>query len=230
MVIPLLNDAEALASLLAQLDGADCELIVADGGSTDSGVAIARAAGAVLVRASRGRGYQLAAGTAASQGRYLWLLHADTRLDAPVCKYLTAIRGGGAGDRAGVCNGGDGTCWGRFDIRLNGNGLWLRLIGRLMNWRSRQTGICTGDHGVFVGRRLLERAGGVPLQPLMEDIELSKRLKAFCPPRSVGLVLATSARRWQEHGILPTILNMWWLRFRYWAGADPRQLARDYYG
>jgi hypothetical protein len=98
-----------------------------------------------------------------------------------------------------------------------------------MNWRSRATGICTGDQGIFVARALLQQVGGIPRQSLMEDVELSKRLKAVGRPRAERPLLVASARRWRARGLWRTILSMWRFRLRYWAGADPEQLAREYY-
>ena len=98
-----------------------------------------------------------------------------------------------------------------------------------MSWRSAFTGICTGDQGMFVRRTLLDLVGGVPDQALMEDIELSKRLRRFGRPERLRPPLVTSARRWREHGLLSTIVLMWELRARYFFGEDPDVLAERYY-
>lgn len=216
MVIPVLDDAAALAALLAELGDAPDEILVVDGGSRDDSRAVAAAAGARVLRSPPGRGRQLAEGARGARGDILWLLHADSRLLAPAECYLTLLRG-----QRG---------WGRFAVRLSPGTPLLRLVAAMMNLRSRATRICTGDQGIFVHRQALARIGGIPEQPLMEDIELSRRLRRAAGFQALALPLQTSARRWHERGVLRTVLAMWWLRLRYWAGASPAALARDYYG
>ena len=234
IVIPVLDDADALGLLLRDLgpvprqgargaapaDAAQCagpaiELIVVDGGSSDDSVAVAERAGARVVRHSRGRGQQLDAGIRAATGDWLWLLHADSRISAAVLADIGSL-------------GGRAPAWGRFDVALAQSPL-LRLVAAAMNWRSAITGICTGDQGIFIHRELLAAAGGVPRQPLMEDIELSKRLRRLARPLRMRAVIRTSARRWRSHGVVRTILLMWWLRIRYRFGAAPERLARQYH-
>ena len=118
--------------------------------------------------------------------------------------------------------------WGRFAVRIEG-GAVLAIVAWMMNRRSCLTGICTGDQGIFVHRELLHAVGGMPTQPLMEDIELSRRLKRKVRPLCRTERVGTSARRWRAHGVLRTVLSMWWFRLRYWQGADAEQLAREYY-
>jgi hypothetical protein len=101
----------------------------------------------------------------------------------------------------------------------------LRIVERMMNWRSRLTGIATGDQGIFVHRNIFERVGGYPEQPLMEDIALSSRLKRITPPACFKERVITSGRRWEKHGILRTILLMWRLRTAYFFGVAPENLA-----
>jgi len=119
--------------------------------------------------------------------------------------------------------------WGRFDVRLAPSSPTLRLVAWMMNRRSRLTGICTGDQAIFVRRDLFNRIGGYADIPLMEDIELSKRLKRISPPACIPQPLTTSSRRWQTRGVLRTIVLMWWLRLQYWAGVSPARLVKKYY-
>ena len=104
----------------------------------------------------------------------------------------------------------------------------LHLIARMMNLRSRLTGVATGDQGLFMRREILERIGGIPQQPLMEDVELCKRLRDHCPPICLGKRVTSSGRRWMHHGVWRTILLMWRLRYDYWRGADTAELAARY--
>lgn len=215
-VVPVLNDADALGQLLGDLHGSPyLEVVVVDGGSEDGSVDVAASAD-VVVTSAPGRGRQIRAGVAQAGGDWLWFLHADSRVSQPV---LVALDG---------CMASPG--WGFCRVRLDGSGWPLRMVETAMNWRTGITGIATGDHGIFVHRRLLEAIGGVPALPLMEDIECCRRLRRLAKPRRIEPPLVTSARRWQRDGIVPTVLLMWWLRMRYWAGADAVDLARRYYG
>jgi hypothetical protein len=119
--------------------------------------------------------------------------------------------------------------WGRFNVRLAPSSPMLNLVAWMMNQRSRLTGICTGDQAIFVRRDLFNQVGGYADIPLMEDIDLSKRLKRFSPPACIRTPLTTSSRRWQQNGVFRTILLMWWLRLQYWAGVSPARLAEKYY-
>ena len=216
MIIPVLNDAEPLERLLERLgDPSGFEIIVADGGSQDGSVEVARRRGCEVVSSRPGRGHQLAAGIARARAPWIWLLHADsTPADAAV-RHLKGL----PPDRPG---------WGRFSVRL-APGTPLELVAHAMNLRSWITGICTGDQGIFVHRQLLDEAGGMPRQSLMEDIELSRRLKARRRPDCRWQTIATSPRRWRARGVVRTVLSMWRFRLRYWLGADPERLAREYY-
>jgi hypothetical protein len=104
-----------------------------------------------------------------------------------------------------------------------------RVIEKLMNWRSVLTGIATGDQAIFVRRDVFTMLGGFPRLALMEDIELSKRLKWVGRPARISKPVLTSTRRWQEHGLFRTIFLMWSLRFLYLLGISPTRLARWYH-
>lgn len=219
IVIPVLNEAEALPPLLEQLAGArerGAEVIVVDGGSDDGTVAIARAAGVRVIEASRGRATQLQAGIDASAGEVLWLLHADSDIDPLSDQHM----------RWGLME--SGRPWGWFSLRLSGRHPLLRLVARMINVRSRLSGIATGDQGIFVTRWALERIGGVPQQALMEDVELSVRLQRIGPPLVLLKRITSSSRHWERRGVLRTILLMWRLRLAYALGASPEVLAERY--
>ncbi len=222
VVVPVLNDAAALERLLDNLDaaaaeaGCSLEVVVVDGGSRDAPQAVCGGRASCVMLGLASRGAQLACGVAASREDWIWLLHADSGIDASSLRYLLDLEEPG---------------WGRFDVVLAGRSPspLLRLVASLMNLRSRWTGICTGDQGMFVHRSLLAQAGGVPEQPLMEDIELSRRLKRIRAPLIPPISVASSARRWEKEGPLRTIALMWWLRLRYWLGVAPERLAQEYY-
>lgn len=219
IVMPVLNEAsriEAALDALRPLRARGHELIVVDGGSTDA--TRQRAAEYVdqLVSAMRGRAAQLDAGARQASGDAVLFLHADTRLpadaDAAIERALTQHT------------------WGRFDVRIEGDSPWFPVIATFMNWRSRLSGIATGDQGMFMRRDALERIGGVPQLPLMEDVAMSKALKRVGAPACLRVQVHTSGRRWISHGVLKTIGLMWALRLAYFVGVPPARLARIYYG
>jgi rSAM/selenodomain-associated transferase 2 len=219
IIVPCLDESQGITealSALAPLRARGAEVIVADGGSRDGTAERARPHADAVITAPRGRASQMNAGAACARGEILLFLHADTRLpdaaDALVVDGLKRTRRG----------------WGRFDVAIAGRHPLLKVVAFLMNWRSRLTGITTGDHAIFVTRSLYTAAGGYPDIALMEDIELSKRLKRFGPPLCLKHRLITSGRRWEERGVLRTILLMWRLRLAYWLGADPAKLAVRY--
>lgn len=219
IIIPVLNEEENLTTLLPLLSNTfpTCELIVADGGSNDRTASITQKHHVQLITAAAGRGQQMNAGAAVATGNVLLFLHADTQLPLDTIHLIhTAVS--------------KGKQWGRFDVRLSGAHWMLRIIERMMNWRSCITGIATGDQGIFVSRRLFDTVAGFAEIPLMEDIELSKRLKRHDRPACIHTPLITSSRRWEKNGVYRTILLMWRLRLAYYLGASPHVLAQQYQG
>ena len=216
-VVPVLDDAEHLARLLKELASwPGLSVVVVDGGSRDDPFAVCRRFGVRCLASAPSRGGQLRRGVEAAGGDWLWLLHADAEVTEDLADALKeAMRT---------------ASWGRFDVRLSGASPLLRTIASLMNWRSAVTGICTGDHGIFVSRALLDAVGGVPDQPLLEDVELSKRLRRHARPFRIRARLGSSGRRWEKAGVGRTVIFMWWLRLRYFLGARPTDLYRRYYG
>jgi rSAM/selenodomain-associated transferase 2 len=218
IVVPTLNEAAGIVATLqalAPLRARGHELIVVDGGSTDATAALAAPLADVVVFAEPGRAAQMNAGAALAQGEWLLFLHADTRLPPEAEAALRRARQSGAR-------------WGRFDVRIEGRSAWLPVIATLMNWRSRLTGIATGDQALFVETALFRRLGGYAPLPLMEDIELCRRLRTISPPSCLRERVLTSGRRWESRGVLSTILLMWRLRWRYWRGTPAEELARAY--
>lgn len=219
IIVPMLNEVAVLPGLLDHLlplvrTGA--EVILVDGGSEDGSVELARSAGFTVVRAARGRARQMNAGAAKATGDAFLFLHADTRLPAGASQLVEQALAKGA------------TVWGRFDAYIEGPSRWFPVIAWFMNLRSRLSGIATGDQAIFVTREVFTRVGGYPDQPLMEDIELSMRLKRLSRPACLRARVTTSGRRWQSKGVWRTVVLMWSLRFRYFLGTSPEVLARAY--
>lgn len=223
IIIPVLNEAQGLPRMLMQLMALcrrSTELIVVDGGSEDDSWQAASSAGVQVIRSERGRARQMNAGAAVARGDVLLFLHADTLLPPSAEQGIeTAIqRRGGASE----------CVWGRFDVRISGHSFMLRLVAILMNWRSRISGIATGDQAMFMTRRAFESVGGFPDQPLMEDVELSKRLLALSRPICLTDRVVTSGRRWEALGVWRAIWMMWRLRWLYWRGVPADELAESY--
>jgi len=223
IIIPVLNEAEELPGLLGHLAlrcGCDSEVIVVDGESEDGSQQIASQMGALVICGERGRARQMNAGASAARGDALLFLHADTRLPSTAQQAIEIAIQRGGGVRRDV--------WGRFDVCITGRPFMLRVIAALMNWRSRLSGIATGDQAMFMTRRAYEAAGGFPDQPLMEDVELSRRLLALSRPVCLRDRVATSGRRWETRGVWKTIWLMWRLRWLYWRGVPAGELAKSY--
>lgn len=218
IVMPALNEAlgiERSLQALVPLRSRGVELVLADGGSRDDTAQRAAPWVDQLVVAPRGRAVQMNAGARVARGDVLLFLHADTELPLGADEMvLQAVL--------------QGACWGRFDVRIDGSVAMLRVIAALMNWRSRLTGIATGDQAMFVTRAVFDHLGGFADQPLMEDIELSRRLLRVGAPACLRAKACTSGRRWEQRGVWRTILLMWWLRWRYWRGESAAQLAQWY--
>ncbi len=217
IVVPVLNEAGILVDMLkalALLRARGTEVIVVDSGSSDGSPVLARPLADRVIGAPRGRGAPLNAGAALGTGDALLFLHADTTLPPDADRLIASA----LMHRA----------WGRFDLRIAGRHPLLAVVARMINWRSRLTGIATGDQAIFVARAAFTAVGGFPDLPLMEDIAISRRLKRLCRPYCVGAPVVTSGRRWEYHGVLRTVVLMWRLRLAYYFGVEPARLALRY--
>jgi rSAM/selenodomain-associated transferase 2 len=155
-------------------------------------------------------------GARQATGEVLLFLHADTRLpQTAFADIATAL--------------GDPRCLGgRFDVELEGSHPMLKIVGALINYRSRATKVGTGDQAIFVRREVFERLGGYPDIPLMEDIALCRTLKRLGGVACLRSRVMTSARRWESEGVWRTILRMWTLKLLYLAGVSPARLKQFY--
>lgn len=221
IVIPVLNEAAGIEAALtplqplrAQRFSISAEVIVVDGESHDDSVRVAKPLADRVLISPPGRGVQMNLGAQHASASALLFLHADTHLPQDAAEQiLHALQT---------------HHWGRFDIHLAGRSGWLGVVSGMMNKRSRLTGIATGDQGIFVSANAFHAVGGFPEQPLMEDIELSKRLKRLSRPACLKTKVVSSGRRWDEFGVWKTIRLMWRLRYRYWRGVSATQLAKEY--
>jgi rSAM/selenodomain-associated transferase 2 len=227
VIIPTLNEERTIIATLAHTAnlGFD-ELIVVDGGSLDQTPVLVESyrlstqSSALsplrLVTAPPGRALQMNEGAKASSGETLLFLHADTQLPSDAKTMIDTT----LADQRMV--------GGRFDVRFDRPSMWGTMISGMMNWRSRMSGLATGDQALFVRRAIFEQMGGFTDMPLMEDIEFSRRLKRTGMVATLTATVTTSFRRWEQHGPLRTILLMWTLRFLYWVGISPSYLVRWY--
>ncbi|HEX4916723.1 MAG TPA: TIGR04283 family arsenosugar biosynthesis glycosyltransferase [Limnobacter sp.] len=232
IVVPVFNEVPSLSdhafasrmlALHALLRPCD-ELVLVDGGSSDASwptlLALSQHPRILAIQSAKGRALQMNAGATRANSEVLVFLHADTVL----------------GEQAWLCLLGKihahagAPLWGRFDVRIEGQSKWLPVVAWFMNHRSSLSKICTGDQALFVTRRLFESVGGFPQQPLMEDVEICKRLKRVASAQFLAIrsPIMTSGRRWDVHGAWATICLMWRFRYLYWRGVPAQALARQY--
>jgi len=218
IVIPVLDDAAIITAALqalAPLRARGAEVIVVDGGSSDCTAASARPFADRVITGPYNRGAAMNAGAAAGGDVFIFL-HADTALPDDADRLI-----------AGALLPADRP-WGRFDLHIAGRHPLLALVARMINWRSRLTGIATGDQAIFVTRKAFWSVGGFPDLPLMEDIALSRKLMCLCRPLCIAAPAVTSGRRWDQYGLWHTVVLMWRLRLAYYLGAKPARLALAY--
>ena len=219
IIIPVFNEAENIANTLEQLQTyrqQGHEVIVVDGGSRDNTIDCVQDMADKLLISKPGRAMQMNNGAEQAQGDVLVFLHADTQLPDSVDSLIIA-----------VINAGHQ--WGRFNVRLSGPHFLFRIIENMMNWRSCLTGIATGDQVIFVRREAFNQVGAYPEIKLMEDISLSKKLKAVGKPACIKQCVTTSSRKWESKGIVKTVLLMWRLRLQYFLGTSADKLHSQYY-
>jgi rSAM/selenodomain-associated transferase 2 len=217
VIIPTLNEAGGIVQTLSQVRQAgECEIVVVDGGSTDGTPELARPHADIVLSSARGRARQMNAGVQAATGEILLFLHADTVLPQGFSALVSQA----------LCD--SRIVGGRFDVRLDAPGWPFRMVETMMNLRSRLTRISTGDQAIFVRRDTFLAVGGYPEVDLMEDLELSRKLKRAGQTACLRVRVTTSARRWQRDGVARTIVLMWMLRLCHFCGVPPQRLKAFY--
>ncbi len=225
VIIPVFNEQEVVSSLITALGPLGFqEAILVDGNSTDGTVQAAKACLNQLgnpdfriISGPSARARQMNVGAAQATADILLFLHADTQLPHHVRSLIEEA----LSDPKIV--------GGRFDVRFPEDTGYAWLVSRMMNIRSRFSGMCTGDQAMFVRRSIFESMGGFAEIPLMEDLEFSRRLKRRGKVVAIQEKVITSFRRWEQQGPLRTIVQMWTLRFLYWIGWDPHRLQQFYH-
>lgn len=217
IIIPTFNEESIIETLLQQLQAyrqQGHEVIVVDGGSVDNTVSISNSLSDKVISSSSGRALQMNNGATQAENNVLWFIHADTILpDNAIDNIQRALTK---------------SDWGRFNVKLSGSNILFRVIEAMMNIRSCLTGVATGDQAIFVNREIFDSVNGYSDLPLMEDVDLSKKLKKLSRPNCLKEVLTTSSRRWEDKGIFSTVLLMWKLRFLYWLGVSADKLVEQY--
>jgi rSAM/selenodomain-associated transferase 2 len=220
IVIPIYNEANIIEDTLKYLfkifSNHHVEIIIVDGGSTDNSLELIQQLPVTIISSNdRSRAAQMNTGAKVATGDVLLFLHCDTRLPSDTFEQLTEV----------VNNS-----WGFFKVKLDGRHWMFRLIEFMINLRSSISKVATGDQCIFIGSKLFNNVKGFKEIPLMEDVELTKRLRMLSKPLIVNKKSETSSRRWQGNGILKTIFLMWQLRLLYFLGVSPKRLAEKYYG
>ena len=224
IILPTLNEERVLPRTLLYLRQFQfTEVIIVDGGSHDQTVSIARGQlgglsrqPAHVIESDRGRAAQMNAGAGAVRSDVLLFLHADTHLPPEAKHEIERVM-----DDPKYVGG-------RFDVQFEDDRGWAWVISHMMNWRSRWSGIATGDQALFVRRSVFHDLDGFADVPLMEDVEFTQRLKRVGAVAALRPKVTTSFRRWEQQGVLRTILQMWLLRLLYWIGVNPQTLHRLY--
>jgi rSAM/selenodomain-associated transferase 2 len=237
IIVPVLNEADTIVSCLDQLQKITAfysyytiEIIVVDGGSADNTLLLAKPLADQVLRAPKGRAKQMNAGAKNAAGEFLLFLHSDTK--------LPFIGDGFAGEKdvntfpfinSVEINKGEENHWGFYPVKLSGKHIFFRIIETMINSRSRLTSVATGDQCLFVKRKVFADEAGFSDIPLMEDVELTKRLRKKYKPYLASSCVTTDSRRWEKIGIIKTVLLMWYLRGLYCLGVSPSSLVKQYY-
>ena len=220
IIVPVLNEEVFLTRYLNVFrrflnDGH--EIIIIDGGSSDNSARLTQELGCKVLISKPSRGLQQHVGALQSENEILLFLHADTNLPNDAFSLIhQALKS-------------SNKSWGRFDVSFSNSSLIYKIIAWMMNKRSCLTGIVTGDHIIFTTRSSYFKSGGFADIPIMEDIDISKRLKLISKPICLKHKVVTSSRKWEQQGVSKTIIKMWCLRTLFFFGVSSKRLARLYY-
>ena len=219
IIIPVLNESECIEQSLIRLAPyreQGCEVIVVDGGSNDDSEHLAVPYADQVISSRSGRAIQMNAGAAQASSPWLLFLHIDTLLPEHPKPFINQLLAQ------------SNSRWGFCRVKLSGARQVFRIIEWCMNQRSLLTAIPTGDQLVFFNKQFFDQHNGYADIPLMEDIEIAKRLRTHAKPRRLAVTVVTSSRRWEDNGTLKTILKMWLLRLLYWLRVSPATIASWY--
>ena len=214
VVIPALDEHDRIVPSVRSALAPGVEVLVVDGGSRDGTAGLARGLGVRVLDAPRGRAAQLAAGARAVAGDVLVFLHADSILPD---RWSEAVRAA-LTDR--------GVAGGFFDLRFDERTIGLRFVEWGARLRVALFTLPYGDQALFVRREVLEACGGVPMAPVMEDLDLVQALKEHGRLARVRLPVVTAARRYRAGGVLSTMLRHWLALIAWRLGIDRRRVAR----
>lgn len=215
IIIPVLNEKGVLeqkCGYFKQLAEEGRELIFVDGGSSDGSLEFLRQTFSNVISCSAGRARQMNAGAAVSKGDYLIFLHVDTMFQQESLRPFINTE----------------AQWGYFNLKLSSPRFLFRLIERSINLRSRIFKIATGDQTLFFKRDFFNRLGGFGDLELMEDLDISRRAKRAFSPSILSAEVLTSARRWERHGVIKTILYMWHIQLLFKLGVSTKRLNKMY--
>ena len=218
VIIPTFNEAHQVArAVQSAVDAGAAEVIVADGGSVDDTRQIAQAAGAIVIRAPKGRAVQQNAGAAiADRPDVLLFLHADNWLDVTCLRQVSQVWD----SKRPVI--------GAFRQRIEAAGFGYRLLEIGNSFRARTMRQPYGDQGIFVSVQLFRDVGSFPTVPLMEELALMRNVRRIARPLLLPGPIHVDARRWKARGILRQTIRNWTLVLRYWGGVSPAKLAGNY--
>lgn len=216
LVVPVFNEEKLLPEQCKKyrlLQKQGVEVVIVDGGSTDSSIDIIKKNKLTLLQSSCGRAWQMNVGADYCSGSSVLFLHVDSDVPGNFLEYLDII---------------SQAPWGFFYLTLSNTNWIFRLVSSGINFRSNVYKVATGDQGIFVRADIFKETGGFRNIELMEDIDLTRRLKKYYNPLIIPEKIVSSARRWESRGVIKTAFLMWFLQLAFKVGVSPKRLLRWY--